>query len=120
VVDPEQIIRARELVNSIYIDDRVKNYIVDVVFATREPSAYKLQLSGLIRYGASPRATIALALASRARAFLSGRGYVTPQDVKVIATDVLRHRIITTFEADADGITSEAIVGHILDHVPVP
>src|SRR6478735_1577784 len=88
VLDPADIIRSRSLVNSIYIDDRVKDYIVDVVFATREPSAYKLQLDGMIRYGASPRATIALTLAARARAFMSGRGYVTPQDIKCVGPDV--------------------------------
>src|SRR5580765_616081 len=93
VVDPKPIIAARDLVNNIYIDDRVKDYIVDVVWATREPGAYNLRLEGLIRYGASPRATIYLALGARAHAFLNGRGYVTPQDVKSIGPDVLRHRI---------------------------
>jgi MoxR-like ATPase len=120
VVDPNQIIQARELVNSIYIDDRVKNYIVDVVFATREPSTYKLQLSGLIRYGASPRATIALALASRAKAFLAGRGYVTPQDVKSVGLDVLRHRIAVTYEAEAEEMTSEKIIEKVFASLPVP
>jgi MoxR-like ATPase len=120
VVDPEQIIRARELVNSIYIDDRVKNYIVDVVFATREPATYKLQLSGLIRYGASPRATIALALASRAKAFLAGRGYVTPQDVKSVGADVLRHRVAVTYEAEAEEMTSEKIIEKVFANLPVP
>ena len=120
VVDPAQIIGARELVNSIYIDDRVKNYIVDVVFATREPSTYKLQLSGLIRYGASPRATIALALASRAKAFLAGRGYVTPQDVKSVGLDVLRHRVAVTYEAEAEEMTSEKIIEKVFANLPVP
>ena len=120
VVEPDQIIRARDLVNSIYIDDRVKNYIVDVVFATREPSTYKLQLSGLIRYGASPRATIALALAARAKAFLAGRGYVTPQDVKSIGQDVLRHRVAVTYEAEAEELTSEKIIDQIFSKLPVP
>ena len=120
VVEPDQIIRARELVNSIYIDDRVKNYIIDVVFATREPSAYKLQLSGLIRYGASPRATIALALAARAKAFLAGRGYVTPQDIKSIGADILRHRVAVTYEAEAEDITSEKIIDKVFANLPVP
>jgi MoxR-like ATPase len=120
VVDPEQILRARELVNSIYIDDRVKDYIVDIVFATREPSAYKLQLSGLIRYGASPRATIALTLAARAKAFLAGRGYVTPQDIKSIGQDVLRHRVAVTYEAEAEDITSEKIIEKVFANLPVP
>ena len=120
VVEPEQIIRARELVNSIYIDDRVKDYIVDVVFATRDPSAYKLQLAGLIRYGASPRATIALTLASRAKAFLSGRGYVTPQDVKSVGMDILRHRVAVTYEAEAEEMTSEKIIERVFANLPVP
>src|SRR6266480_3629917 len=89
IVEPEQIIRSRNLVNAIYVDDRVKDYIVDVVFATRDVTSYKLQLEGMIRYGASPRATIALTLAARARAFIDGRGYVTPQDVKSVGMDVL-------------------------------
>src|SRR4029453_15158462 len=97
VIDPKQIIAARDVVNSIYIDDRVKDYIVDVVWAPRESAAYNLRLEGLIRYGASPRATIYLALGARAHAFLNGRGYVTPQDVKSIGPDVLRHRIIVSY-----------------------
>jgi MoxR-like ATPase len=120
VVEPEQIIRARELVNSIYIDDRVKDYIIDIVFATREPAAYKLQMAGLIRWGASPRATIALTLAARAKAFLSGRGYVTPQDVKSIGIDVLRHRVAITYEAEAEDLTSENIVEKVFATLPVP
>ncbi|PZR77368.1 MAG: ATPase, partial [Chthoniobacterales bacterium] len=120
VVDPQQIIAAREIVNSIYIDDRVKDYIVDIVWATRDPAAYKLQLEGLVRYGASPRATIYLALAARAHAFLNGRGYVTPQDIKSIGPDVLRHRIIVSYEAEAESITSETIVGRIFAGLPVP
>ena len=120
VVDPDQIIRARELVNSIFMDDRVKDYIVDIVFATREPAAYKLQMAGLIRWGASPRATIALTLAAKARAFLSGRGYVTPQDVKSIGLDVLRHRVAITYEAEAENLTSEKIVEKVFATLPVP
>src|ERR1700737_189780 len=98
VIESKQIIAARDVVNQIYIDDRVKDYIVDVVWATREPASYNLRLEGLIRYGASPRATIYLALGARAYAFLHGRGYVTPQDVKSIGADVLRHRIIVRSE----------------------
>src|SRR5450631_1758836 len=120
VVDPQQIIAARAVVNSIYIDDRVKDYIVDVVWATREPASYNLSLDGLIRYGASPRATIYLALAARAHAFLSGRGYVTPQDVKSIGTDVLRHRIIVSYEAEAESVTSETVIERIFAGLPVP
>src|SRR5471032_2347077 len=113
VTEPADIIHSREIVNEIYIDDRVKDYIVDVVFATREPSSYKLKLDGLIRYGASPRATIALTLAARARAFMAGRGYVTPQDVKSVGPDVLRHRIIVSYEAEAEEKTSEQIIDTI-------
>jgi MoxR-like ATPase len=120
VLDPADIIRSRSLVNTIYIDDRVKDYIVDVVFATREPSAYKLQIEGMIRYGASPRATIALTLAARARAFMNGRGYVTPQDVKSVGPDVLRHRIIVSYEAEAEEITSEQIIERVFANLPVP
>jgi MoxR-like ATPase len=120
VVDPEQIKHARRVVNEICVDDRVKDYIVDVVWATREPASYKLPLDGMIRYGASPRATIALTLAARARAFLQGRGYVTPQDVKSIGTDVLRHRIIVSYEAEAEEITSEKIIDRIFAGLPVP
>src|SRR5690606_8185312 len=120
VVDPAHILKARELVNSIYIDDRVKDYIVDVIFATREPSTYKLQMNGLIRYGASPRATIALTLAARAKAFLEGRGYVTPQDVKSVGLNVMRHRVAVTYEAEAESLTSENIIEKIFATLPVP
>jgi len=120
VVRPEDIIAARGIVNEIYIDDRVKDYIVDVVWATREPRKYKLNLDGLIRYGGSPRATINLTLAAKARAFLSGRGYVTPQDVKSIGADVLRHRIIVSYEAEAEEVTSEQIIEKIFAGLPVP
>jgi MoxR-like ATPase len=120
VVRPEDIIEARSIVNEIYIDDRVKDYIVDVVWATREPRKYKLDLDGLIRYGGSPRATINLTLASKARAFIAGRGYVTPQDVKSVGPDVLRHRIIVSYEAEAEEVTSEQIIGKIFAGLPVP
>jgi len=120
VVDPAQIIAARSLVNQIYIDERVKDYIVDVVWATREPASYRLELEGLVRYGASPRATIYLALAARAYAFLNGRGYVTPQDVKSIGPDVLRHRIIVSYEAEAESVTSETVIERIFAGLPVP
>ena len=120
VTEPADIIRSREIVNAIYIDNRVKDYIVDVVFATREPASYKLKLDGMIRYGASPRATIALTLAARARAFMSGRGYVTPQDVKSVGPDVLRHRIIVSYEAEAEEKTSEQIIETIFAGLPVP
>ncbi|MBV9657435.1 MAG: MoxR family ATPase, partial [Verrucomicrobia bacterium] len=112
VVQPADIVAARDVVNAIYIDDRVKDYIVDVVLASRDPAqALRGQrLEGMIRCGASPRATINLTLAARAHAFLHGRGYVTPQDVKSIGLDVLRHRIIVSYEAEAEELNSEAIV----------
>jgi MoxR-like ATPase len=120
VVEPDQIIRARALVNEIYIDDRVKDYVVEIVFATRDPASYRLNLEGLIRYGASPRATIALTLAARARAFIAGRGYVTPHDVKTVGPEVLRHRIIVSYEAEAEEKTSEEIIEQIFAGLPVP
>ncbi|PYI85138.1 MAG: ATPase [Verrucomicrobia bacterium] len=120
VVDPNQILAARQVINDIYMDDKVKDYIVDVVCATRDPGQYKIQLQGLIQLGASPRATIALTLAAKAFAFLRGRGYVTPQDVKSIGMDVLRHRVMITYEAEAEEKTSETIVQKIFDEMPVP
>ncbi len=120
VVQPQDILAARGVVNSLYIDDRVKDYIVDVVLATRDPAHYSLKLDGMIRCGASPRATINLTLAARAHAFLHGRGYVTPQDVKSIGMDVLRHRIIVSYEAEAEELTSETIVQRIFAGLPVP
>ncbi len=120
VVTPEQILQARQVINSIHVDDRVRDYIVDVVIATREPKTYKLDFPGWIQYGASPRATISLALAARALAFLHGRAYVTPQDVKDVAHDVLQHRVAVTYEAEAENLTSRDIVQKILDTLPVP
>lgn len=120
VVDAKQILQARQLINDIYVDDKVKDYIVDLVCATRDPSKYKIQLQGLIQLGASPRATISLTLAAKAYAFLRGRGYVTPQDVKSIGMDVLRHRVAVTYEAEAEEKTSETIVQKIFDELPVP
>ncbi len=120
IISPEEIIHARSVVNSIYVDDRVKDYIVNIVWATRDPGSYKLKLDGLIRYGASPRATIYLTLAAKAQAFIAGRGYVTPQDVKSIGLDVLRHRIGVTYEAEAESVTSEMIVEKIFAGLPVP
>jgi MoxR-like ATPase len=120
VVTPEQIMQARSVVDSIYIDAKVRDYIVDIVIATRDPKAYKLDFPGWIQYGASPRATIALTLASRAHAFINGRAYVTPQDVKEVAHDVLQHRVTVTYEAEAENLTSRHIVQKILDTLPVP
>jgi MoxR-like ATPase len=120
VVTTEQILRAREVVNMIHIDEKVSDYIVDIVIATRDPKAYRLDFPGWIQYGASPRATIALTLAARALAFLNGRAYVTPQDVKEVAHDVLQHRVTVTYEAEAENLSSRDIVQKILDTLPVP
>jgi MoxR-like ATPase len=120
VVTGDDIIQARRVVNTIYIDDKVKDYIVDIIGATRAPQAYGLELNGFIQNGASPRATIFLTLAARASAFLQGRGYVTPQDVKNLAHDALRHRVTVSYEAEAEDITSEDIVKEILETLPVP
>jgi MoxR-like ATPase len=120
VVAPDEILAARDLVDQIYVDDKIKDYVVSLVFATREPAAAGLDLGPLIQYGASPRATLALTLAAKANAFLNGRGYVTPQDVKTIGPDVLRHRIIVTYEAEAEEIDSDEIVRRVFDGVPVP
>ena len=120
VMQPSDIAKARDLVDEIYMDNKIKDYIVELVFATRDPAATRVPVEGLIQYGASPRATIALTLCAKACAFLAGRGYVTPQDVKDVAMDVLRHRVIVTYEAEAEEKTSADIVKIVLDHVPVP
>jgi MoxR-like ATPase len=120
VVEAETILAAREVINAIYVDEKVKDYIVDLVCATRNPEQYKIEVRDFIQLGASPRATISLALAAKAHAFLRGRGYVTPQDVKSVAMDVLRHRVAITYEAEAEEKTSETIVQKILDELAVP
>ena len=120
VITTADILRAREVVDEIYTDDKIENYIIDIVFATRNPSEYGLDIAPLIEYGASPRATISLVLAARAHAFLSGRGYVSPQDVKAIGPDVLRHRIIVSYEAEAEEMTPDNIIDKIFDEVEVP
>jgi MoxR-like ATPase len=120
VASPRDIQIARALVDQIYVDAKVKEYIVDLVIATRNPTAYNLPLDDLIQFGASPRATINLTLAAKANAFLEGRPYVTPHDVKLIAMDVLRHRVIITYEAEAEEKSSEDIVATILQTIPVP
>jgi MoxR-like ATPase len=120
VIGPAEIKAARALIDEIHIDEKVEEYIVDLVMATRNPAAYGLGLEQMIRYGGSPRATINLTLASKAAAFLAGRGYVTPEDVKEMALDVLRHRVVITYEAEAEDRTSESIVTEIVNHVPLP
>ena len=119
-VEPAAILRAREVVDQIYVDEKIKDYILSIVFASREPENYNLQIKDYIRYGASPRATIYLTIAAKAHAFLQGRGYVTPQDVKSIAPDVLRHRILISYEAEAEDLTSDDVVAKILNELPVP
>ncbi len=120
VIQAAQIMDARKVVDEIYVDDKIKDYILSIVFATRTPDLYKLDLKPYIRYGGSPRATIMLALGAKAHAFLQGRGYVTPQDVKSIAPDVLRHRVIVSYEAEAEDLNSDSIVEKILSALPVP
>ncbi len=121
VVKPEDILKARKVIDEIYIDEKIKKYIIDVVFATRDPKGYKLdELTNLIQYGASPRASIYLTVAAKAHAFIQGRGYVTPHDVKSIGMDVLRHRVIISYEAEAEDKASEDIVKRIFDEIEVP
>ena len=120
VLAPGDIKRLRSVVDQIYIDEKIKDYIVDLVIASRDPQKYNLNLDEFIEYGASPRATIFLTIASKAYAFLKGRGYVTPQDVKSIGMDVLRHRVIITYEAEAEEMTSETIIQNIFDNIEVP
>ncbi len=120
VASPQDILSARALLDQVYVDEKIKEYVVNLVFATREPQAYQLDLAPLIEHGASPRATLALTLAAKAHAFLAGRGYVTPQDVKSIGPDVLRHRIIVTYEAEAEEVDADEIVRRVFDGVPVP
>lgn len=132
VISPEDIVRARKVVDAVYMDEKIKKYIVDIVLATRDPKQYQVRFTATngngkgievpraIQYGASPRATIALALASRAHAFLRHRGHVTPDDIKAIGPDVLRHRVILAYEAEAENLTSDDIVRQVFDQVEVP
>ena len=121
VVSPKEILSAREAVKVVYMDEKIERYILDIVFATREPKQFKLdKLSPLISYGASPRATINLALAAKSHAFIKRRGYVIPEDIRAIAMDVLRHRVAVTYEAEAEEISPETVVQEILNHVEVP
>ena len=120
ILDAAQVLRARQVIDGLYVDDKIKEYIVDLVLATREPAKYGIDVADYIQMGASPRATIFITLAAKAHAFLQGRGYVTPQDVKSIAPDVLRHRIAMTYEAEAEEKTSEHVVRKLLNELPVP
>ena len=121
VISPHIILRARDIVRNVYVDDKIKEYVLDLVLATRQPGQNGLsELSSLVEYGASPRASIYLIMAARAHAFIKGRGFVTPDDIKELAPDVLRHRIIPTYEAEAENISSDHIVRRILDYTDVP
>ncbi len=120
VVEAEEILKARKVVDDVYMDDRVKEYILEIVFATRNPDEFGLDIAPLIEFGASPRATLFLAQASRAHAFIRARGYVTPEDVKSIGHDVLRHRVILSYEAEAENVKPEEIIQRIFDTVEVP
>jgi MoxR-like ATPase len=120
VITAQEIIEARKAVNAIFADPKITQYILSIVFATREPSRFGLDLKGLIAYGASPRASIALTIASKAQALLQGRDYVTPQDVKALAHEILRHRIKPTYEAEAEDISSDEIIRRILEKIPIP
>jgi MoxR-like ATPase len=121
VVSVQEIIQARDLVRQIYMDEKVENYILDIVFATRTPEKYRLEkLKPLISYGGSPRASINLALAAKANAFLNKRGYAIPEDVRTISRDVLRHRIGLTYEAEAENVSVENVIEEVLKAIPVP
>lgn len=121
VISPEDIVKARKVVEEVYMDEKIEKYIIDIIFATREPAEYNLErLRPLIAYGGSPRASISLAKAARAYAFIRRRGYVIPEDVRAVCHDVLRHRIGLTYEAEAENITTEEIITDILNNVIVP
>jgi MoxR-like ATPase len=120
VAEVSEIFTCRDLVNSVYVDEKIKRYIVDLVYATREPEKYGLDIKELIEFGASPRASIFLTMAAKAEAMMNGRGFVTPEDVKEMAPDVLRHRLTLTYEAEADEITTDEIIGRVLGKVPTP
>jgi MoxR-like ATPase len=120
VVDAADILESRRAASMVYVDDRIKDYIVSLVIATRKPKEYGLDIGPLVEFGASPRATIYLTIAAQAHAFIRGRGYVTPEDVKTIGPDVLRHRVILSYEAEAEDVTADEIVRRVFDAVPVP
>jgi MoxR-like ATPase len=120
VSNPEELLRLRDAVRMVYVDDKIREYVLDLVAATRRPKEFGLDLGAWIAFGASPRATLYLTIAAKAHAFLQGRAYVTPDDIKALALDVLRHRILTTYEAEAREISSEELALKILEAVPVP
>ena len=120
VLDTDDLMTLRQTIDQMYVDEKIKRYIVDIVHATRQPADYGLDIGPYVQYGASPRATIFLTRAAKAQAFLDGRGYVTPQDIKTIGLDVLRHRVIVTYEAEAEDITAEQLLQRVLDQLKVP
>jgi MoxR-like ATPase len=121
VIHPDRVLRAREIVRGLHVDEKIKEYVLDIVAATREPAKWNLKdLTGLIQFGASPRAGINLVKAAKAHAFLAGRAYVLPEDVKTMAHDTIRHRLIPTYQAEADGVTSDQMLDRILAAVQVP
>ncbi|KAA3617822.1 MAG: MoxR family ATPase [Calditrichaeota bacterium] len=121
VISPDDILKARNVVKDVYVDEKIEKYIIDIVFATREPQEYGLsELKDLITFGASPRASISLALAAKAHAFLNGRGYVTPEDIRSIGMDVMRHRVILSYEAEAEDMSTEDVIRKVLNRVEVP
>jgi MoxR-like ATPase len=120
VLDPEQVIRARRLVHDVYVDGRIKEYVLDIIGATRQPSGALADIRPLIEYGASPRAAIFLIRAAKAHAFLQGRGHVIPEDIKALGLDVLRHRLLLTYRADAEGVGPDALLQRIFESVSVP
>ncbi len=120
VLGPADVFALREAVDRVYVDDKIKRYIVDLVHATRRPAEFGLNIAPYVQYGASPRASIFLARGARARAFLEGRGYVTPEDIKAIGPDVLRHRLLVTYEAEAEDLTADHLLQRVFDHLPVP
>jgi MoxR-like ATPase len=121
VISPEEIISARNVVKDVYVDEKIEKYIIDIVFATREPAEYGLNdLKDLITFGASPRASISLTLAAKAHAFLNRRGYVTPEDIRSIGMDVMRHRVVLSYEAEAEDMSTEDVIRKVLNRVEVP
>ena len=121
VVTPDKIIDAQDVINEIYVDEKVEDYVLKLIFATRNPIKYDLKdMDGIIDFGASPRATINIVRAAKARAFTEGRGYITPEDVRYIGADVLRHRIILTYEAEAEELTTEEVINRLFEKIEVP
>jgi len=120
IISPDDILRVRNLIEDIYLDEKLQDYIINIIFATREPKTYGLSLDNIIEYGVSPRASIYLTKASKAKAFLNGRAYVIPQDIKTMAYDILRHRIILSYEAEAENITTDDVITKILDRIEIP